>query len=338
MNQAFRDWECIVGVETSSDNTEDIVREYVAKDSRFTMFTAARSGSASASRNSGIDLTRGEYIIFLDGDDTIIEGSLQRLHEQIAACPDRDLYPCALVEYNDLTGETGERYDNFPQENLAQLSGPEAMMLALKMKRKFTPGMYLAIFRHDFLLDNNLQCIYGIKGEDYEFMMRAYYWANTVMPLHEVYYRYRINRPTSAMMSTSAEQWLSDAAVRFKSLFSFHSAVRKQPDFPPQLTLAWGRMWITDVIGEWFAPTRIKTISRRHRLETLHSLFTDGFEDFFALANTYRSGRIAGRVVYAFVRFPCLRWACELFFRGYYSQWFNLHFRKWYEKWFSKKI
>lgn len=79
LRQTFADWECIVGVETSKDNTEGIVREYAAADGRFRVFTGPRSGSCSASRNTGIDMARGDYVIFLDGDDTIVEGSLQRL-------------------------------------------------------------------------------------------------------------------------------------------------------------------------------------------------------------------------------------------------------------------
>ena len=51
LTQPFREWECLVGVETSEDDTEAIVREYAAKDSRFKVFTGPRSGSCSASRN-----------------------------------------------------------------------------------------------------------------------------------------------------------------------------------------------------------------------------------------------------------------------------------------------
>ena len=38
------------------------VREYAAKDSRFKVFTGPRSGSCSASRNTGIDMATGEYV------------------------------------------------------------------------------------------------------------------------------------------------------------------------------------------------------------------------------------------------------------------------------------
>ena len=112
LNQPFAGWECIIGVEASKDKTEEIVREYAAKDSRFKVFTGPRTGSCSASRNTGIDMATGEYIIFLDGDDTIVEGSLQRLHDKIAARPGADLYPCAIQVHNDMTGKDEELRDN----------------------------------------------------------------------------------------------------------------------------------------------------------------------------------------------------------------------------------
>ena len=87
LRQPFADWECLLGVETSKDRTEEIVREYAAKDSRFKVFTGPRSGSCSASRNTGIDKATGEYVIFLDGDDTVTDGSLQRLRTSTASCP-----------------------------------------------------------------------------------------------------------------------------------------------------------------------------------------------------------------------------------------------------------
>ena len=116
LNQSFSDWECLIGVETSKDQTEEIVRAYAAKDSRFKVFTGPRSGSCSASRNTGIDKAAGEYVIFLDGDDTVTEGSLQLLHDKIAERPGADLYPCAIQVHNDMTGLDEELRDNYPSD------------------------------------------------------------------------------------------------------------------------------------------------------------------------------------------------------------------------------
>ena len=57
-NQPFKDWECLLGVEESKDDTEKIAREYAAKDPRFKVFTGPRSGSCSVSRNTGVDMAQ----------------------------------------------------------------------------------------------------------------------------------------------------------------------------------------------------------------------------------------------------------------------------------------
>ena len=77
--QPFADWELLAVVETSKDRTETAVREIAAGDPRVKVFAQPRSGSPAAPRNTALDHARGEYVIFLDGDDTLAEGSLQTL-------------------------------------------------------------------------------------------------------------------------------------------------------------------------------------------------------------------------------------------------------------------
>jgi glycosyltransferase involved in cell wall biosynthesis len=66
--QRYTDWELIVVVSPSNDRTEEIAREYAAKDSRIHVFTVPKSNCATA-RNIGISHATGKYIAMLDGDD-----------------------------------------------------------------------------------------------------------------------------------------------------------------------------------------------------------------------------------------------------------------------------
>ena len=192
LNQPFTDWECLIGVETSKDKTEVIVREYEAKDSRFRVFTGPRSGSCSASRNTGIDMAAGEYVIFLDGDDTIVEDSLQRLHDKIAARPGADLYPCAMIVRNEITGKDEPIRDNYPNGFSEELTGKDAALMVYQHNQTPTPMLQLTVFRREYLVIMNLKCLYGLKRQDSEFTPRALYQAKRVIPIHEVLYIYRI--------------------------------------------------------------------------------------------------------------------------------------------------
>jgi glycosyltransferase involved in cell wall biosynthesis len=318
LNQSFTNWECLLGVETSNDNTEAIAKEYVEKDPRFKISITPKSGSCSATRNIGIDTTSGEYVIFLDGDDYLIENSLQRLYDKISARPGADLYPCAIQVENEMTGQYEELRDNYPQDFDKELTGAEATLFIHSLKRHPEPMMQLTICRRQFLLDHNLKCVYGLRGQDREFSPRALYWAKRVIPLHEPFYLYR-KRIGSIVVSTSLLKKLQDQVIINKSLLAFHASVCKQPDFDKRLTICWGRSWSSWMFFWWFNPDYLKKISRADRLKTLEALFSDGFGDFKALLKGGAlSRRIAGWWMRAFVRHPSMRYAAESFFRLYF--------------------
>ncbi len=258
LNQPFTDWECIIGVETSTDNTEAIVREYEAKDSRIKVFTGPRPGSCSASRNTGIDMAQGEYVIFLDGDDTIVEGSLQRLHDKIAARPDADLYPYAMLVHNEMTGKDEPTRDNYPLDFNGELTGPEATVMVYKSQQTPCPMLQLSIFRHEFLLENNLKCIYGLRRQDSEFFPRALYLAKRVIPLHEPFYLYRIQPASIGSAAHGAGYFHRDWAIILRSLLAFHSKVSAREDFIPSISICWASHWSALLFYFWFAPQNVK--------------------------------------------------------------------------------
>lgn len=70
LNQSYRDWECIIINDGSTDNTEEVVCEWLRKDARFKYISTSNKGP-SASRNTGLNRVSGDYVQFLDGDDII---------------------------------------------------------------------------------------------------------------------------------------------------------------------------------------------------------------------------------------------------------------------------
>lgn len=70
LNQTYTKWECVIVNDGSLDNTEEIVKIWMAKDSRFRYLFQENSGLCSA-RNLGISSAVGEFILPLDADDII---------------------------------------------------------------------------------------------------------------------------------------------------------------------------------------------------------------------------------------------------------------------------
>jgi len=319
LNQGFADWECVIGVETSKDRTEEVVREYAARDPRFKVFTGPRSGSCSASRNTGVDMATGEYVIFLDGDDTIAEGALQRLHDRIAGRPGADIYQCAMLAINEMTGER-ELRDNFVEGSPEEMTGVRATLEIDRLwAGKFCPMLQLSVFRREFLVAHGLKCVYGLRRQDSEFTPRALYFAKRVVPLHEAFYVYRIRENSVSTEAKGRGHFLRDWAIILRSLLAFHASVSKDPGFDRRVAVCWARQWFALLSYFWFDPTNIRKIPRARRLETLKALFSGGFDDFDALLSVATlPKRIMGILAKAFVLHPFLRGVAEFFFRLYF--------------------
>ena len=318
--QTFADWECLLGVEDSKDDTLEIANEYAAKDSRFKVFTGRRSGSCSASRNTGIDLSNGEYVLFVDGDDTITDGSLQRLHDKISARPGADLYPCAIQVHNDITGKDEELRDNYPPDFNGELTGPAAVLMTYSVKRDPCPMLQMTAFRREHLVAHNLKCLYGRKRQDSEFTPRALYLAKRVIPLHEPFYIYRVRTESISSLAKKPDYFYDDYAEILKSLLAFHAKVSREPGFDSRISRFWARHWMLWPCYRWFSPRAIAGAPRERRIHTLQRIFTDGFGDLDVLMrHATIPRRIAAIFIKLFVRHPSAAWITDAFFRFIYN-------------------
>lgn len=79
-SQTFKDWECILINDGSTDNSLKIAQEYAANDPRFIVFSQENQG-VSAARNLGLDHAQGKWLAFVDSDDEIAPDYLEILYK-----------------------------------------------------------------------------------------------------------------------------------------------------------------------------------------------------------------------------------------------------------------
>lgn len=82
LNQSFNDYELIVVNDGSTDKTQEKVEQYAKYNQNIRIFYQSNSGVSEA-RNFGLNKSTGEYIIFIDADDYILDGYFEYVNNTI---------------------------------------------------------------------------------------------------------------------------------------------------------------------------------------------------------------------------------------------------------------
>lgn len=115
LNQTYKEFELICIDDCSTDRTRSIIEGFREKDARIKMLINEEHSGAALSRNKGLKMAEGEYIVFLDGDDIFEE----ELLEKASGAMKKYQADLVLFEYMHVPSEliytkkTIERTNNF---------------------------------------------------------------------------------------------------------------------------------------------------------------------------------------------------------------------------------
>ena len=82
LSQSFRDFECILIDDGSKDGSSELCDKLAAQDSRIHVVHKENEGVAIA-RNTGIRMAAGDFLMFLDSDDTLSAGLLENCAQKL---------------------------------------------------------------------------------------------------------------------------------------------------------------------------------------------------------------------------------------------------------------
>ncbi len=103
LSQTFKDYEIILIDDGSTDGSEKLCDDY-ARQEQITAYHIGNKGVSHA-RNKGIEEAKGEYIWFVDSDDTVTPDSLEILTETVKST-NADFISFGITEYYIKNGET----------------------------------------------------------------------------------------------------------------------------------------------------------------------------------------------------------------------------------------
>lgn len=180
--QDFTDMEIILVDDGSQDGTPYICNEYTAQDSRISVIHKPNSGLSEA-RNYGIDAATGDYITFIDSDDSLELGTYSRLFELIDKHPEYD-----ILEYS-----INERYDSRKNRKLKFNNREYNDIKAYWLEERAYKHAYACnkIYRRSLFDDTKYKT--GIIFEDVEILPRLLKKCNVVATTEIGTYNYIYN-------------------------------------------------------------------------------------------------------------------------------------------------
>ena len=84
INQKYENLEIICVNDCSTDESVTVIEKIATTDSRIKMLSLEKNMGAYVARKYGVNASTGDYIMFLDADDTIDDELVNELQEQLS--------------------------------------------------------------------------------------------------------------------------------------------------------------------------------------------------------------------------------------------------------------
>lgn len=161
ISQSYVHLEIILVDDGSPDKCPFICDDFAKKDNRVKVLHK-KNGGLSDARNAGIEQATGDYILFVDSDDWIMDDVISDINHIVQKYP-ADLYTMkAKKYYEDGTIEDRSNYFLSPGYYLIE----DYHKLYVKRRRDYCPAAQFYIYSKSMLINNDLRFKKGLLHED----------------------------------------------------------------------------------------------------------------------------------------------------------------------------
>lgn len=200
--QTYRHLEIILVDDGSTDGSGAICDDYAARDARIQVIHK-QNGGLSDARNAGLDIAKGEYIGFVDGDDWIEPDMYYAMYEacvaagaQLAACRYKQITKSGIIDAS--------------AGNSVSLSKTEALEIYVCGDERYQiyNSVWSKLFARTLIQDMRFPV--GKNSEDIMFTTRAFCRMERLAYLDKAYYNYVLDREGSIMNEKAGERRIKD--------------------------------------------------------------------------------------------------------------------------------
>ncbi|MEK6518581.1 glycosyltransferase family 2 protein [Bacillus thuringiensis] len=196
LEQTYINIEVIVVDDGSTDKTGQLIDNISQQDSRVSVIHKKNAG-VSAARNSGIEISTGDYLVFVDADDYIAQDYVEYMLSLIENTGSEFcLSKCCYTKSGEKQTEDEYIEKLKPEDATALLLSPDVIV-----------GCWNKIFKRSFVVDNNLKFSTTLfYGEGLSFITTASQLSNSVGVGNRKVYYYRRNNEASATTKFNIEK------------------------------------------------------------------------------------------------------------------------------------
>lgn len=242
--------EIIFVDDASSDKTLEKVKEIGKIEPRLKIITQKNKG-ANEARKTGLRNAKGQYIIFVDGDDWISEDFVEIMYKKIK---DNNLDIVCCNYYLALKNGKVIKNEMKKYENIC-----ENKYLELVLKQKVSNSLWGKILKKDFIKKTEFMNFSGIsRGEDLvDNILFGIEKPKVLMCDEFLYYYYQretstMNGDSSKLLETSESlEYIEDILKRY----NIYEKYKKEIDF----------LWFSNCYINSIVSTRIK-VDKNHKL------------------------------------------------------------------------
>ena len=185
LDQTYREWECIVVDDASTDNTAQVCAEYANNDARIRLIASKQNGGVSVARNYGLgNVSDGGYLLFLDSDDRLEPNAMSRLaavmeNNDVDMVAFNSVKPPHGICYNTVIGRPMIRGKILPQ-HLNIMPHSEGFLL---------PFVWNKCYKSELIFDNSIRFDEWRKTwEDNTFIIQCLDKCNKIMVIPDMLY------------------------------------------------------------------------------------------------------------------------------------------------------
>lgn len=189
-------FEVIIVNDASTDDSMQVVSHMMTVHPNISVITNKESSGPSVSRNAGMDKAIGDYVLFVDSDDLLMDKGLSVLLQK-AIDTNADMIVADYVRLKD--EEIGFNYDSLLTDT-HDIDKTGLDYYVDDYDPEIGSFIWRILYKRSFLNENRIRLVPSVYYEDIPFLQECYLKAQRVIGVHLLYYIYRI-RPRSCTYS-----------------------------------------------------------------------------------------------------------------------------------------